>query len=230
MERFCTNCGNPLEEGTLFCPECGQKVEAAQTAATNFVAAAAAAAAAPVEEAPAQPASGYTFGMAQPAAEPAPEPAAYTYSAPEPAYSYAAPEPAAPAYSAPEPKAAPAPEMPKAEPPVQETFAHENEYGTVTSITPAGSPVVKTGTYFWLMLLFAVPVIGFIVMIIMAFAAKNKNLKHWVRALLLWVLIGLLLSIILGLVAYILGKNAGINLQNIDYNALFQSIFDAFGI
>ena len=28
MERFCTNCGNVLEEGALFCPECGERVAA----------------------------------------------------------------------------------------------------------------------------------------------------------------------------------------------------------
>ena len=26
MERFCTNCGQPLEEGALFCPECGERM------------------------------------------------------------------------------------------------------------------------------------------------------------------------------------------------------------
>ena len=215
MERFCTNCGNPLEEGTLFCPECGQKVEIQPSVPeTNFVAAAAAAAAAP-----AAAAADYNFGMpaqtvAEPAAKPAPEVAPQTYTAPQP-------EPA-PHYTAPQPQPEPAPYYAAPQPAVPE-------------VTPAAEPagkeqVVKTGTYFWLMLLFAIPVIGFIIMIVMAFTAKKKSLKNWVRANLLWIIILFILSLILGLVAYILGKNAGIELTNIDYNALFQSLFDALGI
>lgn len=217
MERFCTNCGNPLEEGTLFCPECGQKVEVQPAVPdTNFVAAAAAAVPAAAETA----SSSYTFGMAQPANE---MPPAYDYSTP------VQPEPQ-PVQPEPQPvQPEPQPVQPKAEP-VPPVFTHENELGTVTTAAAAGSPVVKTASYFWLMLLFAIPVLGLIVMIIMSFAAKNKNLKHWVRAILIWILIGLILGIILGLVAWILGKNAGIELNNIDFNAIFQSLFDALGI
>ncbi|MBR6704832.1 MAG: zinc ribbon domain-containing protein [Lachnospiraceae bacterium] len=205
MEKFCTNCGSPIEEGTLFCPECGQKLDVQPAApATNFVAAAAAAVP-PVEAAPAaapaEPATSYSYGYgapAQPKNEPAPAPA-------------------------------PAPVQPAAEPAPQ-PFTHENEYGTVSNEAAVGSPVVKTSAYFWLSLLFAIPVIGLIVMIIMACAAKNKNLKHWTRALLIWILVGLIISVILGLVAWIIGKNAGIELTNIDFNAIFQSLFDALGV
>ncbi|MBO4873366.1 MAG: zinc ribbon domain-containing protein [Lachnospiraceae bacterium] len=190
MEKFCTNCGSPIEEGTLFCPECGQKVPVEEVPASNFVAAAAAAVP-PVEPAPVQPSY---VPPVPPAAEPAP-----------------------------------APVQPKAEP-AAEVFTHESELGTVTNEPAVNSPVVKTGTYFWLMLLFAIPVLGLIVMIIMACAARNKNLKHWVRALLIWILVGLIASLIAGLVLYIIGKNAGIELTNIDFNAIFQSLFDAIGI
>ena len=60
---------------------------------------------------------------------------------------------------------------------------------------------VSTAAYFWLMLLFAIPVIGWLICLIMAFAPKNKNLKHFARAILIWglvaaVLIGILTALI----------------------------------
>ena len=60
--------------------------------------------------------------------------------------------------------------------------------------------VISTGLYIGLMLLFAIPIIGFIVCIIMAFAAKNKNIKNYAKATLIWmiiafVLIGILIAI-----------------------------------
>ena len=45
---------------------------------------------------------------------------------------------------------------------------------------------VKTSTYFWLILLFAVPLIGLIAMLIIAFTAKNNNLRNFARAHLIW--------------------------------------------
>lgn len=68
-------------------------------------------------------------------------------------------------------------------------------------IPPAPVPAdntVSTGAFFGLMLLFALPVIGWLVCIIMCFAPKNKNLKHFARATLIWILIALVLSLLLG--------------------------------
>ena len=93
MERFCTNCGNPLEEGTLFCPECGQKVEINPVAAAPE-AAVAAAAAAPVAEAVPQ-SSDYLYGMTTPIQD-------------NSSYAYAAPAEPAPAPQAETPASAPA--------------------------------------------------------------------------------------------------------------------------
>ncbi len=56
------------------------------------------------------------------------------------------------------------------------------------------SKVVGTGAYFGIMLLFAIPIIGFIACIIMAFAAKNKNLKNYARAMLIWLIIALVIA------------------------------------
>ena len=55
--------------------------------------------------------------------------------------------------------------------------------------------VVSTGAYFGLMLLFAIPVIGWIVCIIMAFTPKNENIKHFAKAMLIWIVIGIVLSV-----------------------------------
>ena len=65
--------------------------------------------------------------------------------------------------------------------PAQQTYTH-----------PAPDPtskVVGTGAYFGLMLLFAIPIIGQIACLIMAFAPKNKNIKHFARAQLIWTVI-----------------------------------------
>lgn len=56
---------------------------------------------------------------------------------------------------------------------------------------------VSTGTFFGLMFLFALPVVGWILCLILAFAPKNKNLKHFARANLIWLLIGLILTALL---------------------------------
>ena len=70
-------------------------------------------------------------------------------------------------------------------PPAQQTYTQ-----------PAPDPtskVVGTGAYFGLMLLFAIPIIGQIACLIMAFAPKNKNIKHFARAQLIWMVIAIVL-------------------------------------
>ena len=44
------------------------------------------------------------------------------------------------------------------------------------------------------MLLFAIPIIGQIACLIMAFAPKNKNIKHFARAMLIWTVIGIIIA------------------------------------
>lgn len=56
--------------------------------------------------------------------------------------------------------------------------------------------VVGLGAYFGLIVLYAIPVIGFIACIIMAFVPKNKNIKNFARAMLIWLAIGLVVGII----------------------------------
>ncbi len=66
---------------------------------------------------------------------------------------------------------------------------------TVSQYDPEATQtgVVSTGTYFGLIVLFAIPVIGFLACVILSFAPKNKSLRHFARAVLLWMIIGLIL-------------------------------------
>ncbi len=81
--------------------------------------------------------------------------------------------------------------------------------------------VVRTGTYFGLIFLFRIPLIGFLACLIMAFAPKNKNIKHYARAQLIWALIGLLFaSLIIG---------ALIALGNSLLNALNEAVGGTLG-
>ena len=58
------------------------------------------------------------------------------------------------------------------------------------------SKVVGTGTYFALMLLFALPIIGIISVIILSCKAKNKNIKNFAKANLIWAIVAFVLMIV----------------------------------
>lgn len=57
--------------------------------------------------------------------------------------------------------------------------------------------IVSTGGFFGLMFLFSIPIIGWIVCIILACAAKNPNIKHFAKALIIWFIIAVVLSVVL---------------------------------
>ena len=67
-------------------------------------------------------------------------------------------------------------------------------------VVPTEEPV-GTGTFFGLMLLFALPVIGQLACIIMCFVPKRKSLRSFARATLIWFVIALILSLLLGFAA-----------------------------
>ena len=85
----------------------------------------------------------------------------------------------------------------KVETPVVHTPPAQSYQAQQTYTQPAPDPtskVVGTGAYFGLMLLFAIPIIGQIACLIMAFAPKNKNIKHFARAMLIWTVIGIIIA------------------------------------
>ena len=127
----------------------------------------------------------------------------------------------------------------KVETPVVHTPPAQSYQAQQTYTQPAPDPtskVVGTGAYFGLMLLFALPIIGFIACIIMAFAPKNKNIKHFARAMLIWtviavVLLGILVAVISlltnSLMDYINQLTDG---QFSDFGDLFGQLGDLEGI
>lgn len=64
---------------------------------------------------------------------------------------------------------------------------------------PAVEHAVSTGTFFGLIFLFSIPVIGWLACIVMTFAPKNKNLKHFAQAMLIWLIIGMIATGLIGL-------------------------------
>ncbi len=98
-----------------------------------------------------------------------------------------------------EPKPAPSP--PPATPPPPTVQVNQPYVAPAPDNT---SKVVGTGLYIGLMILFAIPIIGFIACIIMAFTAKNKNIKNYARATLIWMIIAfVLLAILIAIVSVI---------------------------
>ena len=67
------------------------------------------------------------------------------------------------------------------------------------------SKTVSTGYYFGMMFVYSIPLIGWIICLISAFAGKNQSKKHFARAILIWALIGIVLSVIAGIVFSLIG-------------------------
>lgn len=57
--------------------------------------------------------------------------------------------------------------------------------------------VVGTGAYIGTMLLYSIPIVGWIFCIIHAFSAKNQNKKNFAKAMLVFLIIGIVLSVAL---------------------------------
>ena len=68
--------------------------------------------------------------------------------------------------------------------------------------------IVGTGAFFGLLFLFSIPVIGWLACIIMAFAHKNPNVRHFARAILIWLIIALIISFLTGLAINALIRSA----------------------
>ena len=89
--------------------------------------------------------------------------------------------------------------------------------------------VMSTGSFFGTMLLFFIPVIGWLACIIMAFASKKLNRRNFARATLIFLIIGILLSVAL---YFVIGWIAETVMQYVteDLNGAFGDFSGITGI
>lgn len=222
MAKFCEKCGTPMEDEAVFCPNCGT----AAAPAVEMPAPAAEESApspAPVIEESAPAAE--TAAAQEPAPEPAPEPVVeepapavetvaaqeqggFTYAgaaqesaaatkqeaAPqEPLYRYQPAVQAQPVYQQAQPiYQQPQPVYQQAQPVYQQPV-----YAPVPNAADAEDQTVSTAKFFWFRVLFAIPLVGFILSIVMSFAPKNKSFKHFARSYMImnFIAIGIVLVI-----------------------------------
>ena len=95
----------------------------------------------------------------------------------------------------------------------------------VSNEAPKSFKSVGTGGYFFLMLLFAIPVIGWLACILLALAAKNPSLKNFARAKLVWLVIGLILAILATLGLILFGQQL-VNLANSAFGTNLSGLSD----
>ncbi|MBQ4425152.1 MAG: zinc ribbon domain-containing protein [Lachnospiraceae bacterium] len=74
---------------------------------------------------------------------------------------------------------------------------------------------VKTARFFWMGLLFAIPVIGLIAVIITSVAAKRESLRNFARANLIWIIVGLILLLLAALGGFIYLNSIGVSIADI---------------
>ena len=96
----------------------------------------------------------------------------------------------------------------------QQTYQPRQTYTVPVSTPPAVQPV-STAYYFWMMLLFAVPVIGLIVCLVTAFSGDDTSRKNFSRAVLIWILVAIVLSIIVAIAIAAVGGS----IMNILFNS-----------
>ena len=169
MAKFCTECGHALTEETTVCPECGTRVQ--NSANPSPEKKAEAQRAIPTENRQAadpNPANANPIHQAN--ANPVnPNPANANPNTVNPNPVHANPAPMGVPYT-PAPVAAAEDDMPRG-----------GAYG-----------VVSTGAFFWLDVLFKLPGLGWLFCIILSFAPKNYNIKHFARSKLVVLVIALI--------------------------------------
>lgn len=175
MAKFCTNCGKEIPDGVAFCTECGTKAPAEE--ATSVVTPE------PVVE---QPKPNVPICVNCGAA--LKEGVGFCTECGTPRDAGNKP---------PVVEQAPPVTPPPVVPPPQPTYTPPP---TQTAVTPPivkenFDKVVSTGAFFGLEILFMLPVIGWIICLIMAFTPKNRNIKNFARAKLIWVIISIMLCV-----------------------------------
>ena len=130
----------------------------------------------------------------QPTPQPAPQPVEAPQPTPQPSEVpqptlQPAPQPALQPAEVPQP--APQPILQQEETPQPSKKKKKKEK---PEDTEESRKVVGVGAFLGISLLFGIPVIGFFACAVMSFAPKNKNVKNYSRAMLIWMIIGLIIS------------------------------------
>ena len=83
-------------------------------------------------------------------------------------------------------------------------------YEKPTTVVPNKFKPISAWGYIGYQLLFSIPLIGLIFMLVFAFGGTNNiNLKNYARSFLIWILIGLVISLFVGLIFLVLMLLAG---------------------
>jgi hypothetical protein len=192
---FCENCGSPLPEDSKFCLSCGAKV-----AGTGPVQEAAAAAeAVQIDEAPAADAVVRTEQQESPAEpvkyEPQPKP---VEPAVQPSQAQPVPQTGPDFHSQPQPAPQFEPNRYTQPQSAPQTQTYQQPAGPVSQ--PAAVKTEKplpVWKFIGMMLLSAIPVIGFIMILVWSFGSSwNKNTRNYARAVLILGIIGFILTIV----------------------------------
>ncbi|MBR2749830.1 MAG: zinc-ribbon domain-containing protein [Clostridiales bacterium] len=98
-----------------------------------------------------------------------------------------------------------------------------------------GEPVTEskplsTGGAFWLLFLFAIPVVGLISSIIFSVSGKKQSRKNLSRAVLIWKIIGIIVALAVCILLYFLIRPAFEAILEGDYNGFIDELYDAFGL
>ena len=231
MSKICTNCGNEMTNEEKFCTVCGTRSEATpdpvpaekpRRSRSKKALAAEPAAEVPVPEVHTEePAS-------EPMPAPAPEPMPAPAPEPMPAPAIAQPVSAVPAELPVPPDAEPEPVHPVTPRPaatvpvpapvvqqVPEVHVTNKNQDVPHDIAKRFRPL-RTASFVWLTLLFALPGLGLIAQIICAIPEKiNRNTRNLARSILWLELIGVIVLLLAGLAFYIfLWPTCGPDIQN----------------
>ncbi|HWQ58182.1 MAG TPA: zinc ribbon domain-containing protein [Clostridia bacterium] len=78
-------------------------------------------------------------------------------------------------------------------------------YQNVPAVNPLTAPM-RTSEFFWMYFVLAIPFAGFICALVWAFGSNvNQNRQNLSRAVLIWMLVGVCLSIVFGIIFTLLG-------------------------
>ncbi len=177
MSKFCKGCGKEMPDDSAFCMSCGTKIEAeAESTSESNV------------ENGSEPKVSNNGGEQSATQEPIKMEA--VQSSPQPVVQET-PQPAVQVQPVAQPQVV-------QQPVTQQVSAETQATSTKTVVvnqSDAESGVVGTAYFFFMSFIYCIPVLGWIVCLITAFAPKNQTRKNFAKAMLIWLILALIFSI-----------------------------------